>query len=191
MKKPDAVSSVIIGAALLLAGFVAFYIWNMGFRPPSRGDVYETRLFEGKNVIIRANAYKEDFHGAFALSGGIHTFEARPRMAAQWTTLFECRHAAPIPIHECHGDFVADDIAFLYMRWVFYLTTDGGRSWSSWCPSKDLPDWSGEAGAHASGIAEVKIAPDGTGTMLLQDEDKDIRALLKTRDWGHTWSAAR
>ena len=72
--------SAFIALSVSSVGFVAVIVWNQ-FRPSTKGTVYETRLFEGRSVAIRATAYNEDCHGALALPGGIHTFEGRPRQS--------------------------------------------------------------------------------------------------------------
>ncbi len=83
--------------------------------------------------------------------------------------------------------FVSDNVAYVFMQWWYAVTTDGGRTWTTFDVAKNFPD---KAYYNSSLIERVAMAPDGTGTMLLRAEglvDKKPLAIY-TGDFGKKWT---
>lgn len=82
--------------------------------------------------------------------------------------------------------FVSDQIAYVFMGWIYNVTTDGGQTWSTWDAEKDLPNW---RCCDFQLIQNVNITTEGLGVMLLRSnylEEKKNLALY-TKDYGKHW----
>ena len=111
---------------------------------------------------------------------------SRPRDAGTWT-------AAATAYYPCAQDvtnivqFVDDKVAYVFMQWWYAVTLDGARTWTTFDVASHFPD---KAYYSPSLIERVAIAPDGTGTMLLNADgvvDKKPFALYSS-DFGKTWT---
>ena len=92
------------------------------------------------------------------------------------------RRDQPPPV----GLFVGEQVGYLFMGWVYAVTTDGGRTWSVWDASKELPQWR----TNYRLIEDVTLGADGTGKMLLNPlEPQPSRPELVTDDFGRHWKA--
>ncbi len=84
--------------------------------------------------------------------------------------------------------FVNEKTAYIFIGWKYAVTTDGGKTWSSWNAEKTLPDWENDKPQF---IREVEIAPDGTGRMLIKPSSQLQNAkTFQTKDYGKTWRTA-
>ena len=111
---------------------------------------------------------------------------SRPRDTGTWT-------AAATAYYPCAQDvtnivqFVDDRVAYVFMQWWYAVTLDGARTWTTFDVASYFPD---KAYYSPSLIERVAIAPDGTGTMLLNADgvvDKKPFALYSS-DFGKTWT---
>ncbi len=92
--------------------------------------------------------------------------------------------AAPLPINQVR--FVTDEVVYIYMGWIFSVTTDAGKTWRLWDAERDLPGWT----CCDSGlIREVSISFQGTGTMTVIPDSQEPEKLLqlRTNDFGQHW----
>jgi len=92
--------------------------------------------------------------------------------------------AEPIPTESVH--FVDDQTVFMSMRWMFAVSTNGGRDWHVW-----------DSGSHKYAnpdiewgtIESVSINADGKGEMILQVFPSSGRCqALFSQDFGQTWT---
>jgi hypothetical protein len=168
--------------SIIMLGCAAF-VW-FALLPPRPGAVFETWESEGKKFNIRVTAHKEE-NGGF-VPGAYYRFECLPAGADAWTEIVTFRHDDPgsIPCEQVRR--VNDEVAYLIMGWVFAVTSDGGRTWSTWWGNKD-PAIERRCGYNL--IRGVVINQDGTGTMdvTLLPGDGPAELKFRTRDFGHTW----
>jgi hypothetical protein len=82
--------------------------------------------------------------------------------------------------------FINDRIGYVFMGWMYAVTTDSGRNWSVWDADRDLPNWQC---CNYGLIQDVQIAPDGTGTMKLNPIPGRAGEVseLYTKDYGRHW----
>ncbi len=97
------------------------------------------------------------------------------------------RHDDPVPIPHDQVRFVNDRIGFVFMGWMYAVTTDSGASWSVWDSTTNLPHWQC---CNYGLIADVHLEPNGTGTMTLHPIPGRSGEVpeLNTKDYGRHWS---
>lgn len=80
-----------------------------------------------------------------------------------------------------------DSIVFVYMGWMYSVTTNGGGTWQLWDAEKDLPNWHC---CDPSLIQRVEIHLDGSGTMALKPNPQRLGEVLTlhTKDFGQHWA---
>jgi hypothetical protein len=152
------------------------------FFPKPSERVLETWEFRRgeRRILVTAYAEKNSF-----VPGAYYTFEALDALNNR-REIMTFRHDDPVPINKNGVVFPSDDIGYVFMGWMYAVTTDGGSSWHVWNADKDLPGW--ECCNHEL-IQDVDIAPDGTGTMKLnpiRQRPGEVPA-LRTKDYGRHW----
>ena len=97
------------------------------------------------------------------------------------------RHDDPVEIRSEQVRFINDRICYVYMGWMYAVTTDGGFSWSVWNAEKELPNWQC---CNYRLIQSVHIEPDGSGVMNLNPTagQKGEMPKLYTGDYGRHWT---
>lgn len=166
-----------------VAGTVS--VWALSQRPKRSTRVlerYETS--NGPSFHIRVTAYAED-HGGF-VPGAYYVFESSSDEGNGWREIFTFRHDDPNPIPRQQVVFLDNNIAFVFMGWMYSVTKDGGTTWHTWTAEKDLPDWEC---CNYQLILSVNLTRTGTGVMRL-DTTIDRRGEvpeLRTNDYGQHW----
>jgi hypothetical protein len=91
----------------------------------------------------------------------------------------------PPPVNQVR--FISDEVAYVYMGWMYSVTTDAGKTWRLWDAEKDLPEW--KCCDHRL-IRDVAISTEGTGTMILRPGSGQPKRLvfLRTNDFGRNWA---
>lgn len=167
---------------ITLCAAVGLYVLAL----PPIGDVTE-RWQTGNGVFnIRIDQRAEDLW-LFGLPGAYYVFQSS-HSEGPWREVMTFRHDDPVPIPRENIRFVNDRIAFVFMGWMFAITTDGGNKWSTWNAQTDLPKWDC---CNYRLIKDVNILPSGTGTMTLEvieDRSGEEVPLLKTTDFGRHWA---
>lgn len=79
-----------------------------------------------------------------------------------------------------------DNIAYVYLGWMYSVTVDGGRTWNLWNAERDLPEWTC---CNPGLIKEINLSIQGDGTMTLQPDPNNsgLNILLRTVDFGKHW----
>ncbi len=120
------------------------------------------------------------------LAGSYHALEARAPGGDRWRPVMTFRHD-DFPSFGQEAVTVVDDrVAFVVMGWMYAVTTDGGREWSTWDAAHDLPGFHYGDNYHL--IAGVTLTPDGSGTMLIDVIHPNEPPHLVTTDFGRTWT---
>lgn len=141
-------------------------------------DTFETR---NDQFMIRARAYKETGY----MPGAYYIFESSPLVDIQWKKIMIFRHDDRIPIPREQVRFVNDQIAYLFMGWMYAVTTDGGTSWCVWKPGWKDGGWKRCAYGY---VRDAVIDGNGTGVLEL-NADCASPSQLYSKDYGRTWGA--
>jgi hypothetical protein len=152
---------------------------------PKRSTRINERWETGNGKFdIRVTAYAED-NGGF-VAGAYYIFESRQIRSGDWHQVMKFRHDDPVPVPRDQIRFVNGQIAFVFMGWMYAVTTDGAKNWSVWNAEQDLPNWQC---CNYRLIADVTITENGNGVMRLSPI-KDRRGEvpeLRTDDYGKHW----
>jgi hypothetical protein len=174
----------------VLAGCLLFVVlvWLLPFArfffPTQSSQVLETREFrKGENrVVITAYAEKNSF-----VPGAYYVFEWIDNSNKRHE-IMTFRHDDRVPISERSVFFLNERIAYVFMGWMYAITTDGGKNWSVWTAERDLPHWQC---CNYRLITDVTLGSDGLGVMRLnpiKDRDGEVSE-LHTVDYGKHWRA--
>lgn len=152
--------------------------------PSQRGKVIDR--FETTNGRFRVQIIQYDEQGAYpAPAGAYYVFRSAIDASDSWTEIMTFRHDDPVPIPKDHVQFVNERVGYVFMGWLYAVTTDEGRSWTVWDASKD-PVLSKSYKYDL--IGEIDITPEGSGRMVLKlVGSRD--AILKTKNYGRQWVA--
>lgn len=151
----------------------------------SQGRVLESWETDNPSFQIRVVAHAERFSGV--VGGAYYVFSAKRRGANQWHEFMTFRHDDPVPIPRENTRFVAQNIAYTFIGWMFAVTVDGARTWSIWDAKSDLPKW---RCCNYGLIGDVQLQTDGTGQMTLnpiQGRSGELPKLCTT-DFGRHWT---
>lgn len=175
---------IITICALCLATIVVFgYEFSSGTQRAKKPN--ETWGTGNEVFQVRVNAYAEETGGF--VGGAYYVFQAAPVNTDNWREIMTFRHDDMIPIPRTQIHLVNDQIGYVFMGWMYAVTTTSGSEWSVWRADKDLPNWEC---CNYGLIHDVHIEPDGTGTMTLHPipHRKGEVPQLSTKDYGRHWS---
>lgn len=171
---------------LVAVGLVILLCAVFVFLAPRRGKVIETWQTRNNTFTIRVTAHSERL-SLPGLGGAYYVFDSNRVGSEQWGEILVFRHDTSVWIPRDQVRFVNDKIAYVFMGWMYGVTTDAGSTWSVWNAQNDLLNWQC---CNYNLIQDVRIAPDGVGTMRLKPERRGEISELHTRDYGRHWSAA-
>ena len=145
----------------------------------AHSQLLESRTEKNDLFKIRVTSYGDRFIPA---SGAYYIFDSST-VENEWREIAVVHYDLPIPIDEDSLTFLSDRIAFVYMRWMFAVTIDGGETWTVWDSRKhkylrDNITW--------GAIKAVKIGGDGQGEMTLSVSSGTCQTVI-TNDFGRTW----
>jgi hypothetical protein len=153
---------------------------------PRKGEVFDTWETANKNFKIRVMARTEE--NTFPTPGGAYyVFQSATLESEQWQDVITFRHDDPIPIPHEQIRFINDEIAYVFIGWVYAVTSDSGRIWNSWDARKDLPDWEC---CNYKLIKEVNLSSEGSGSMIFNPIPQRSGEVpeLYTNDYGKHWN---
>lgn len=155
---------------------------------PRRGKVIESWQTGNNTFAVRVKAQTERL-SLPGLGGAYYVFESNTLGTDRWTEIFVFRHDAAVLIPRNQVSFVNDKIGYIYMGWMYGVTTDAGATWSVWNAERDLPGWKC---CNYNLIQDVSVAPDGVGTMRLQPNPERPGEVteLHTKDFGRHWTGS-
>ncbi|HBB87808.1 MAG TPA: hypothetical protein DC047_09355 [Blastocatellia bacterium] len=173
------IAVTVVGLAIALA-------FGYEFRPGTQQQKKINETWETTNdrFKIGVTAYAEE-KGGFA-GGSNYVFTSAKVGSDDWKEFMTFRHDDPIPIPRQQIHFVNDKIAYVFIGWMYAVTTDGGSSWSVWNAENDLPGW---RCCNYGLIQDLRVEPDGVGKMKLKpimQRDGEVPE-LHTRDYGRHW----
>ena len=78
-------------------------------------------------LTIRVTAYGEVNAGLDA--GEYYVFESKRIGLNEWHQIMTFRHDDPVPIPHEQIRFVDDQVSYVFMGWMYAVTTDRGSTW--------------------------------------------------------------
>jgi hypothetical protein len=169
---------IAFGAALLLATNCTI------LSGPHMGAVTES--FETSNKAFRLRVDRHAEVGGFGPGGAYYVFRTAPPGSDAWRDIMTFRHDDPIPIPRDQVRFLNERVGFVFMGWMYAVTTDEGASWSVWDSSRDMPK---RPCCNYRLVKDVHLQADGTGTMTLNLVPDRVEVVqLRTIDFGRHWS---
>jgi len=152
-------------------------------RPYRSATPFETWIGENKTFRVRVSAYEEK---EAPVTGAYYLFESTSANSTNWHEIMTLRHDDQPAIPKNQIRFLNDRIGYVFMEWMYAVTTDGGNTWSVWNAIKDVPDWQW---SKYGVISDVRIEPDGTGKMVLKSLSDPARKVpdFRTNDFGRHW----
>jgi len=150
-----------------------------------RGNRLESWETTNKSFRVRITAYDE--RGVY-LHGTYYVFESARAGSDAWREFMTLRHDDRPEIPKDQVRFVNDNVGYVFMGWMFAVTTDGGNTWSIWDATRDVPDWQW---SKYGVIRDVRLELDGSGKMVLEPVDDANRKVpeFRTNDFGRHWRA--
>lgn len=153
---------------------------------PRPGKLREHSERSNDTFQVRIEIYDEGNRAHYFEPGCHYRLAAAPVGTAAW------RQFATAYDSHCDQDvksrvrFVNQQTAYVFMQWWYSVTTDAGRTWSTWDVPAHLP---GRAYYSPRLIEDVTIASDGEGTMTLNPAGMVAkeRGTLATDNFGRTW----
>lgn len=171
---------------LAISFFILAVVFVSGCGPfsrPQRGKIIETWEATNGSFKVRISAYDEQ--GSYPAPGGAYyIFQSAIKGSDSWNEIITFRHDDPVAIPRDHIHFVNEQVGYVFMGWLYAVTTDAGRTWSVWDASKD-PALSKTYNYNL--IREVSISANGIGRILL-NLTGDTEEELKTEDYGRHWT---
>jgi hypothetical protein len=133
-----------------------------------RGSIFET--------------YNSDWQGKTML----RVFESSVNGTDNWQEITTFRHDDPISFPKENIKILNENIGYFFLGWKYGITTDGGKTWSVWNVTKDLPNCKCE---NYGLIENVLIEKNGKGKMYFNElgEARSGISYLVTEDFGKTW----
>ena len=156
----------------------------LSFFNPFMGEVVEA--WEAPNQAFRVRINQHAERGMIPVAGAYYVFQSAPPGSDSWREVMTFRHDDPVPLPREQVRLINDRVGYVFMGWMYAVTTDGGASWSVWDAGKDLPDWEC---CNYRLIKDVRFAADGTGVMILDPipQRRGEVPELHTSDFGRHW----
>jgi hypothetical protein len=173
--------------ALLIAIIMGIIIANGCeiFRSSTIGKRTDSWEIENSTFRIRVDKHAEE-HGGFN-AGAYFIFQSASKDQGNWLRIMVFRHDDPEePIPQGQVRFVDERIGYVYMGWMYAVTTDRGKTWSVWNAENDLPNWQC---CNYNLIQDVSLNPNGMGNMILRPipgRSGEV-PMLRTKDYGRHW----
>ena len=163
---------------------IALVVAFVSIAKPWIGGVTETWETGRASIKVRVENRAENFAW---LPGAYYVFQSSPPGSNSWRGIMTFRHDDPGSIPRENVRFVDERVGYVFMSWMFAVTTDGGATWSVWNAEKDLPNWDC---CNYGLIKEVRIGADGRGVMILNPipQKRGEVPELRTNDFGQHWS---
>lgn len=159
---------------------IALAVAVVGIAKPWIGGVTETWETGHGSIKVRVENRAEHFAW---LPGAYYVFKSSPPGSNRWREIMTFRDDDPGRIPRENVRFVSEQVGYVFMGWMYAVTTDGGATWSVWDAKEKL----GDACANYGLIKAVYIASDGAGEMTLNRNCGGKMPKLRTRDYGKNW----
>ncbi|HEV2664040.1 MAG TPA: hypothetical protein VG324_03975, partial [Blastocatellia bacterium] len=92
------------------------------------GEIRETYETSNHAFRVRVNSHAEK-NGGF-VGGAYYVFQSAQIGSDRWRDIMVFRHDDPDPIPRDQIRFVYESTGYVFMGWMYAVTTDKGASWS-------------------------------------------------------------
>lgn len=152
------------------------------FSRPHPGKVIDT--WETGNGAFRILVVEREEEGG-AFRAALYLFYSAAAGADEWRNFLTVRDEDMPRLPRDQIGFLTSEVAYVFMRASYCVTTDAGKTWLLWEGEKHLPDWNS---ADYGVIRAVVLNADGSGTMTLgPGYEPRAKAKLSTSDYGRNW----
>jgi hypothetical protein len=181
-------SLIVVAVVVAVVGLIVAANWkviSMLASGPSIGAVTDSWETSNQTFKLRVDRHAEE-NGGF-VPGAYYIFRSAPSGSDSWHDVMTFRHDDPVPIPRNQVRFVNDKVGYVFMGWMYAVTTDAGVTWAVWNAQTDLPK--GFCCTYRL-IGSVNIEPDGRGTMILNPipQTQGEVPQLHTKDFGQHWN---
>jgi hypothetical protein len=183
---------VIITGILLVLSTIGYIAYRLFLVRPYRAEITDT--FEKTNNVFRIRVNQHAEKGLGFVPGAYYVFQFAEVASNDWQEIMTFRHDDPVEIPRDQVRFVNDQTGYVFMGWMYAVTTDGGRTWSVWNAQQDLPKWDC---CNYRLVEDVELSSDGAGRMKIdtiagrQGEVPELYTQDYGRHWGVTDKAAQ
>jgi hypothetical protein len=184
MKRNILIVTVVLVAAVGLFVALKRPVISMFVFGPYMGRVTESWEQSNQTFKLRVDRHAEENS---VVGGAYYVFRSAPSGSDTWRDIMTFRHDDPNPIPRDQVQFLNDRVGYVFMGWMYAVTTDSGASWSIWNAEKDLHQW---LCCNYGLIVSINLQLDGTGTMILNPIPKRQGEVpqLHTKDFGQHWN---
>ncbi|MFL6230476.1 MAG: hypothetical protein ACJ741_17020 [Pyrinomonadaceae bacterium] len=175
----------IIAKGVMCLGIAIAFGYDFFSRPQWEKKIIEAWETTNNTFKVSVTAYAQE-NGGF-VGGAYYVFRSSAVDSTDWREIMTFRHDDPVAIPREQVHFVNKKIGYVFMGWQYGITIDSGFTWLVWSAEKDLPGWQC---CNYKLIQDVRIAPDGSGTMRLNPIPQRSGEVpeLHTKDYGRHWS---
>lgn len=146
--------------------------------------------WESSNANFKVSVIACELYPNVEPVGTYYTFSSATRLNGFGNPriVLTIRQGKVRPIPREQVKLISDQIGYVWMGWIYAVTTDGGATWQKWDAELELPDWQC---CDPNLIQDVNIAFDGTGMMTLRPDPAQPEKVLvlHTKDYGQHWKA--
>lgn len=180
MKQVIGLLVCLIGVVLLVKALPVL----MFFLPGSKGELLETWETSNTPFKIRVNKHAES-NGGF-VPGAYYVFQSSVSGTDNWREIMTFRHDDMVEIPREQIRFANEQVAYVYMGWMYAVTTDGGAKWNVSAISDLIPDGS-NCGYDC--IKDFQIDSNGMGEAKLRliGNTKNGLKVYEITDFGKSW----
>lgn len=149
---------------------------------PGRGQIFETYIFEADHFKIKVEASHQE--GPFLIvPGAYYDYAVKTGDLDGWRPILTFLFDDPVAIPKNQIKIISDQVAYLYVGWMYSVTTDGGKSWKTWDGNPKTAQYLDRGYGF---IREIHMNSSGEGTMHLLNKKGGLSE-LSTKDYGKTW----
>ncbi len=145
-----------------------------------------TETWEAKNNAFKIHVDAYDLLMDTEPTSKYYTFSAVRSGSDELKAILTIRQDQATPIPRNQVVLLNDQIGYVFMGWLYAVTTDGAKTWRKWDAEMELPNWQ----CCDSGLIQnVQIRLDGFGVMTLKLPPQRSEGILtlRTNDYGQHW----
>jgi hypothetical protein len=134
---------------------------------------------------LRVTSYKEKLIVP-GPAGADYIFSSSTNPGGSWQDVMMLYQDDRVELPRDDIRFIGDSTGYIFMKWMFAVTTDAGKTWSVWNATTDVADWTWD---KYGVIRDVQISADGSGLLLIQPlaDPNRVDTRFRTADFGRHW----
>jgi len=170
---------------ILIGGFGLLLLFVYHGLKPRRAELFDSYVYETLGFKIKAETrYQEG--GLLPLFNAYHDYYVKTDESDHWRLILTLIWDDPLKIPEDQIRNVSDDVTYLFIGWMYAVTTDGGESWETWNGNPKVAQLMGTGYGF---IDEIQMDANGLGVMSVVNGQGELTE-LHTNNFGKTWKKA-